>query len=303
MASPPTQSSVNERSSFLSFRFSNFKQKIKRTKVPISTVKAPFEVSSFLYRLLQDVDEEKQPRTSLVLDDTALPDPIRLISSSLETPHFQRPSSYSRREVPDFERISRSWFLEDEGTIRASMPLLITDTGSIMRSDESSDEKVDVLESSREVSFNVESPKKLRKKRAHSTDFAYSEANEVSRIDVGMLKSPKARVKFVLEEKKEEMPLTHFAKVHLERGRQGVIFSDRMLKRKEKRYKRQKDDFAATYFKQNRLLKGTVLQQKAARTKARKHRKAFSAVPTVPMLEELKEDDIYNMSLSENLAS
>jgi len=221
-------------------------------------------------------------------DDTPIPDPIRLISSSTGTSHIRMSSSHSLGDIRDFERISISWFLDDEGSA-GTLPLLLTDTGSDLPTDEQySDEKLDVLESSKLGSFNIKSTKKPSKKRAHSTDFAYSEANEVSRIDVAMLKSPRAREKFVLEEKKEERPLINIIKVHMKSGGRGIIFSKPMLKRKENRYKRQKDDFAATYLKPSRLLKGTVLQQKTASTT---HRRAFSTVPSVPMLKELNEEE------------
>jgi len=302
MASLSTPSSLPEPSSysFLSASFMTPKKKIRRRKVPIITIQAPLEVVSFFYRLWQEADEQKQSRTAFMPDDTPIPDPLRLLSSSLGTPHFQMSSSHSFGEVRDFERISRSWFLDDEGNAAGSLPLLFSDTRSDLRNDEQFlDEKLDIVESSKQGSFNNNSPMIRRKMRAYSTDFAYSEANEVSRIDVDMLKSPQAREKFVLEEKKEELPLIHIAKVRLKTGGRGIIFSKPMLKRKEKRYKRQKDDFAKTYLMQNRLLKSTVLQQKAATTS---HRRAFSTVPSVPMLEELNEEELY-ISLSENLVS
>jgi len=299
MASLSTPSSLLEPSSysFLSASYMTPKKKIRRRKVPISTIQAPLEVVSFFYRLWQEADEQKQSRTAFMPDDTPIPDPIRLLSSSLGTPHFQMSSSHSFGEVRDFGRISRLWFLDDDGNAAGSLPLLFTDTCSDLRNDEQFfDEKFDLVESSKQGLCNIKSPKIRRKKRAYSTDFAYSEANEVSRIDVDMLKSPQAREKFVVEEKKEELPLIHIAKIRLKTGGRGIIFSKQMLKRKEKRYQLQKDEFAKTYLKQNRFLKGTVLQQKAASIS---HRRAFSTVPSVPMLEELNEEDLY-ISLSEN---
>merc|ERR1719357_2400618 len=112
------------------------KKKIRCRKVPISTIQAPLEVISFFYRLWQEVDEQKQSRTAFLPDDTPIPDPIRLLSSSLGTPHLQMSSSNSFGDVRDFGRISRSWFLDDEGNAAGSLPLLFTDTRSDVRNDE-----------------------------------------------------------------------------------------------------------------------------------------------------------------------
>jgi len=83
-------------------------------------------------------------------------------------------------------------------------------------------------------------PKKHKKMRSNSTDFAFSEANEASRIEMSAVTSPKAAKEFLIpEERKEkeddvESIIMHIMKNHLRCGRRRKIISQSMLKKNVK---------------------------------------------------------------------
>merc|ERR1712060_508826 len=131
------------------------------------------------------------------------------------------------------------------------------------------------------------------RKRANSSDFAFSEANEVSRISVSMLKSSKAIGNYWQEEKKEEHGALQDAEKQLKNGRQSIIYSKPMLNTREKRYARQKDRLTKKYAKQNSLLKAALLRAKTSIIGGGMHRRASTELPSIPSLEELKEVDLY----------
>lgn len=281
------------------------KKKSKSKSRPLYTIQAPLEVISFFYRLGREADDQKQMSGNLELpDDTPIPDPILnfytsktgtldLIGSPV--PNRQLSASYSVGEVTDFERMgSVSWLNDDEGT-GVDGPLRIVSTRSDHRINEkisTVDEKIDSGESSKQSIFKMKSWTKPRIARANSSDFAYSEANEVSRISVSMLKSSKAIGNYWHAEKKEDNSALKTAEKQLKNGRQSIIYSKPMLNTREKRYERQKDRLTKKYAKQSSLLKAALLRAKT-RIISGMHRRASTELPSIPILEELKEVDLY----------
>merc|ERR1711920_609692 len=140
------------------------------------------------------------------------------------------------------------------------------------------DEKIDSAEPSQQSLFKMKSWTKPRK-RANSSDFAFSEANEVSRISVSMLKSSKAIGNYWQEEKKEENSALQDAEKQLKNGRQSIIYSKPMLNTREKRYARQKDRLTKKYAKQNSLLKAALLRAKTSIIGGGMHRRASTELP------------------------
>jgi len=275
--------------------------------LPVYTTQAPLEVISFFYRLGREANEQKQSMGRVNLaDDTPLPEPLRKIWSSrlaMDIGSISLPStlpispSHSAGELEDYEVMSNTWNFDDEDESNGTPSFLLKDAsdGLLFEQFCSSDEKMDSHNNSECEPININFSNKPSRARANSTDYAYSEANEESRIGVARLKSPTAMRNFLTREQVEDDKLLSIAKDRLNKGRQNHIVSKLMLNVREIRYERQKDNFVKTCLRYNSLFNSPTSRPKASSVSERHMRVGpkDTSSPCKPSLEELKDDQFF----------
>jgi len=242
------------------------------------TITAPVEVISFFYRLGREARERQSSGKANLPDDLAIPPTLYQLSSTCSTMDFG-----------DCDSVM-SWYSDDRET---SEPVIFAGARPEFRFGQSSlDEKTDWSEVNFKNLSDLKFQRKPKKQRANSLDFAYSEANEASRIRVALLKSPKAIEDILREEKEEDNTILKAVKDQLEKGRQRIIYSKPILNRREVRYERQKDHFAKIYLKKNRLRKNRIIRAKTSRND-NIHQRAKSKQIILPCaLEKLMDADV-----------
>jgi len=235
---------------------SNNRPKKKKTrKRSQHTITAPVEVISFFYRLGREARERRASGKANLPEDLAIPPGL----------YHQISSSCSTIDFGDCESVV-SWYSDDREREKSENAVILTGTRSDFRFDQlCEDENIDWGEVHHKKLSDIKLQRKKKKQRANSLDFAYSEANEASRIRVALLKSPKAIENILLEEKKEDSTILRAVKEQLEKGRQRIIYSKPILNMREVRYERQKDHFAKIYLKKNRLRKNILIRAKTSR--------------------------------------
>jgi len=104
-------------------------------------------------------------------------------------------------------------------------------------------------------------PKMHKKMRCNSTDFAFSEANEASRIEMSTATTPKAIKEFLIskenEEKEDDLEslLMRFMKNHLLCGRRQRVISQSMLKKNVERHEKRRCQLARIRVKPTETLR------------------------------------------------
>jgi len=252
--------------------------KRKKTRIRSQhTITAPLEVISFYYRLGRETSRQSIGKSNLP-DDLAIPPVLYHLSSTCSTLDFGDGDSVMSWYSDDREP-SESVFLKGtRSEIRFEKPLL--------------DEKIDWCEVNHKNLSDIKFQRKPKKQRANSLDFAYSEANEASRIRVALLKSPKAIENILLNEKEEDSTILRAVKEQLEKGRKRIIYSKPILNMREIRYERQKDHFAKIYLKKNRLRKHKFIRAKTSRNDNIHHRAKSKQILLPCSLEKLMDADV-----------
>jgi len=109
-------------------------------------------------------------------------------------------------------------------------------------------------------------PKMHKKMRSNSTDFAFSEANEASRIEMSTATSPKAIKEFLISQENEdkeddvESLLMRFMKNQLRCGRRRRVISQSMLKKSVKRHEQRRRQLARIHLKPTETLRNATKQ-------------------------------------------
>jgi len=268
---------------------SNRPKRKKTRKRSQHTITAPVEVISFFYRLGR---ERLSSGKANLPDDLAIPPALYQLSSTCSTIDFGDNESMF------------SWYSDDKDALE---PVIFTGARSDFRFEQpSQDEKIDWSEVNHKNLSDIKFKRKPKKQRANSLDFAYSEANEASRIHVALLKSPKAIENILLEEKKEDSAILKAVKAQLEKGRRRIIYSKPILNMREVRYESQKDHFAKIYLKKNRLRKNKLIRAKTSRNDNIHHRAKSKHIILPCALEALMDADLClydDLSLGEHKQS
>jgi len=222
--------------------------------LPVYTTKAPLEVVSFLYRLGCEASEQKQSSKSLrSVFDCSLPEPLLRVWSSRMAEVVPVTPSSSVREVKDWNTVYSSSNFEDEEKLLVVPSGMSEETSDVFLFEQcySADIEMHSSEDSQYEDFNIDFAIKSCRKRAKSTDYAYSEANEASRAVVASLKTTAGLQTFLRNEKPEQNLLLRFAKDQLSEGRHNRIASKPMLNTREKRYQEEKDNLVRICQKRN----------------------------------------------------
>jgi len=158
------------------------------------------------------------------------------------------------------------------------------------------------LEGAETVASTLEtrSPKRGVKKRTRSTDFAWSEANEVTRILVSELRTPKDVGEYLTDEKKEEDsgfidPFLHLLRGVLDSGRQGKITSRTMMKKKALRDCRRRQKLATLPWKPDSVSSATLIRAATCRERTPPEKSFCRRVSTIEE-EESVELALYDES-------
>jgi len=148
-------------------------------------------------------------------------------------------------------------------------------------------------------------PKQHKKMRSNSLDFAFSEANEASRIEMSTATTPKAIKEFLIPEENEEKEddldslLMRFMKNHLRCGRRRRIISQSMLKKNVERHEERRRQLARIHLKPTETLRQTPNQDydlmsipKRSFSRASSNRPARERIPVID-----EEDPVSSLSL------
>jgi len=153
----------------------------------------------------------------------------------------------------------------------------------------------DFLEGAETVASTMEtrSLKRGVKKRTRSTDFAWSEANEVARILVSELRTPKDIGEYLTDEKKEEDsgfidPFLHLLRGVLDSGRQGKITSRTMMKKKAMRDCRRRQKLASLPWKPDSVSSATLIRAATCRERTPPEKSFCRRVSTIEEEESLE---------------
>jgi len=278
LSNPGTHGRSNSHKLLIPLSTTRSKKK-KTRKRSQHTIQAPVEVISFFYRLGREAREQRQSfGKSNLPDDLEIPPVLYQLSSTCSTIDFG-----------DCDSVV-SWYSDDR---EIPEPVMLQGTRSEFRFEQSSlDEKRDWSEVNYKNLSDVKFQRKPKKQRANSLDFAYSEANEASRIRVALLTSPKAIENILLDEKQEDSTILKAVKEQLEKGRRRIIYSKPILNRREVRYERQKDHFAKIYLKKNRLRKNRLIRAKTSRRDNIHHRAKSKQIFLPCALEKLMDADV-----------
>lgn len=139
----------------------------------------------------------------------------------------------------------------------------------------------------------------VRKKRARSNDFAYSEANEVARILVSELRNPKDVNAYLTGERKEDDtgftdPLLHLLRDVLNSGRSRKIASKEMLKRKSMRDNRRRQKLASVSWKPDSMVSATLIRAATCREQTPPPKKSF-----LMRFSTIEEEETVELALNE----
>jgi len=140
---------------------------------------------------------------------------------------------------------------------------------------------------------------KHKKIRSNSTDFAFSEANEASRIEMSTATTPKAIKEFLIPEENEEKEddleslLMRFMKNHLRCGRRRRIISRSMLKKNVERHEERRRQLARISLKPTETLRQAVKQDYDLKIKSKRSFPRSSNVrPARERIPVIDEEDL-----------
>jgi len=107
------------------------------------------------------------------------------------------------------------------------------------------------------------SKSKRRSRRTMSSDFAFSEANEISQVNVSSIKTPKDAKRYLKHEEKEmhdNDPFMHLLKSHLKHGSSKKLVSRSMQRSRRWRDARRKEKLSRGFGKSDSLVVGALLR-------------------------------------------
>jgi len=155
--------------------------------------------------------------------------------------------------------------------------------------------------------LETNSPKRGIKKRTRSTDFAWSEANEVARVLVSELRTPKDVGEYLTDEIKVEDsgfidPFLHLLRGVLNSGRQGKITSRAMMKKKAMRDCRRRQKLATLPWKPDSVSSATLIRAATCRERTPPEKSFCRRVSTIEE-EETVELAMYDESSAGHIRS
>lgn len=259
------------------------KRKKKKKRTTLYTTTAPLEIISLFYRMGREAKEDKRSSELSLPDDTPIPDPVykytlsrvgtpEAYCSSLcspaksvnDSPYTYKPkkdSTIHDLAALDLEMMnSASWGFDDDEVnellVDRSPSAVLVQNGDHYGESSSTT----LLTPSPLLEETIS--KTLKKPKVNSTDFAYAEANEATRINIAELGSPEDIGKYLSSDKKEdeEIPFLRLMKDQLSAGRPKVVSSKPLLNSRLKKYERNKRKLSRVPWIEDSFVTGALLR-------------------------------------------